>query len=89
MTGTVEATLRNVTITANNYYDVYVAQDSKVTVESGYFTSVGNNPHFYIQNYGPSYNPTIIINGGDFSGGTPTVSVSHSNNPYTFTNKIN
>lgn len=89
VTGTVEATLRNVTITANNYYDVYMAQDSKVTVENGQFTSVGNYPHFYIHNYSSSYNPTIIINGGDFSGGTPTVSVFKSNNPYTFENNIN
>lgn len=88
VTGTVEATLRNVTITANNYYDVYVAQNSKVTVESGSFTHTGNSPHFYIYNYSSRYNPTVIVNGGNFSGGTPTVSVMNSSNPYTFINNI-
>lgn len=88
MTGTVEATLKNVTITANTYYDVYMAQNSKVTVESGNFTSVGSMPHFYIQNYSASYNPTVIINGGSFSGGTPTVGVMSNSNPYTFTNNL-
>ena len=88
VTGTVEATLSNVTINANNYYDVYMAQNSKVTVESGSFTSVGNKPHFYIQNYGASYNPTIIVNGGNFSGGMPTVGVANAGNPYTFVNNI-
>lgn len=51
VTGTVSATLRNVKITANNYYVVYLAQDSKVTVESGEFTGAANKPHFYIENY--------------------------------------
>ena len=90
VTGTVSATLKNVTITANTYYDVYVAQDASVTVESGSFTHTGNMPHFYFFNYGARYNPTVIINGGTFSGGTPTYAVApeFSDNPYTFTNNL-
>ena len=84
VTGTVHATLKDVTISANNYYDVYLAQNSRVTVESGSFTSNGTQPHFYIFNYSSSYNPTVIINGGEFDG-TPSCSVKKSNYPYTFT----
>ena len=84
VTGTVHATLKDVTISANNYYDVYLAQNSRVTVESGSFTSNGTQPHFYIFNYSSSYNPTVIINGGEFDG-TPSCSVKNSSYPYTFT----
>ena len=80
--------MKNVTVVANTWYDVYVAQDSRVTVESGSFTSTGSMPHFYFNNYGPSYNPTVTINGGEFSGGTPTYGVRNSNHPYTFTNNL-
>ncbi len=38
VTGTVHAALKDVTISANNYYDVYLAQNSRVTVESGSFS---------------------------------------------------
>lgn len=84
VTGTVHAALKDVTISANNYYDVYLAQNSRVTVESGSFTSNGTQPHFYIFNYSSSYNPTVIINGGEFDG-TPSCSVNNSSYPYTFT----
>ena len=88
VTGTCEATLKNVTVVANTWYDVYVAQDSRVTVESGSFTSTGSMPHFYFFNYGSSYNPTVTINGGEFSGGIPTYGVGFSNHQYTFTNNL-
>ena len=88
VTGTVDATLKNVTITANTWHDVYLAQDSSVTVESGTFTSTGSQPHFYFFNYGSSYNPTVTINGGEFNGDTPTYAVRFPGNPYTFTNNL-
>ena len=61
------ATLRNVTSTATNYYNVYLAGGATATIESGEFTSAAGQVHFYTQNN----NDKVIVNGGTFSGGTP------------------
>ena len=66
--GNSQATLKNVSITAANYYDVYLEYNSTVTVESGNFTSNGTHPHFYTA----FSTDTVILNGGIFSGGIPT-----------------
>ncbi len=62
------ATLRNVTSTATNYYNVYLAGGATATVESGEYTSAAGKVHFYTQ----TQNDKIIVNGGTFSGGMPT-----------------
>ena len=62
------ATLRNVTVTATNFYTMYLVGGATVTVESGDFTAKSGLQHFYIQDTGSE----LILKGGTFSGGTPT-----------------
>ncbi len=77
--GSSSATLKNVTIEATNYYDVYLEYHSQVIVESGQYINKEGNPHFY------TATPTdkIIVNGGVFKGGVPT----HNGNG-TFVNNV-
>ncbi len=62
------ATLRNVTVTATNFYTIYLVGGATATVESGDFTAKSGLQHFYIQDGGSE----LILKGGTFSGGTPT-----------------
>ena len=62
------ATLRNVTVTATNFYTIYLVGGATATVESGDFTAKSGLQHFYIQDTGSE----LILKGGTFSGGTPT-----------------
>lgn len=62
------ATLRNVTVTATNFYTMYLVGGATATVESGNFTAKSGLQHFYIQDGGSE----LILKGGTFSGGTPT-----------------
>ena len=62
------ATLRNVTVTATNFYTMYLVGGAIATVESGDFTAKSGLQHFYIQDGGSE----LILKGGTFSGGTPT-----------------
>ena len=77
--GTSTVELRNVDVTATNYYAVYLAGGATVTVESGAYTNASNMVHFYTQ----TADCNVIVNGGTFSGGTPTHAGSG-----TFTNNI-
>jgi predicted ribosomally synthesized peptide with SipW-like signal peptide len=65
-------TLKNVNITATNYYDIYAAGGATATIESGTYTAAAGMTHFYIEDSSSS----IIVNGGTFSGGTPTLQAS-------------
>ena len=60
-------TLRNVTSNATTYYNMYLAGGATATIESGDFTHV-DKVHFYTQ----TANDKVIVNGGTFSGGSPT-----------------
>lgn len=62
--GNSSATLRNVDITAGDYYDVYLEHNSTVTIESGSFKRSGNNAHIYTA----KNTDTVIVNGGLFDG---------------------
>lgn len=64
--GNSTATLRNVTITAQNWYCVYLEYNSTCTIESGTFTRSGNQPHIYTA----QSSDTVIVNGGIFDGST-------------------
>lgn len=64
--GNSTATLRNVTITAQNWYCVYLEYNSTCTIESGTFTRSGNHPHIYTA----QSSDTVIVNGGIFDGST-------------------
>lgn len=64
--GNSTATLRNVTITAQNWYCVYLEHNSTCTIESGTFTRSGNQPHIYTA----QSSDTVIVNGGIFDGST-------------------
>lgn len=64
--GNSTATLRNVTITAQNWYCVYLEYNSTCTIESGTFTQSGNQPHIYTA----QSSDTVIVNGGIFDGST-------------------
>ena len=77
--GNSSATLKNVTINATNYYDVYLEYKSEVTIESGIFNNKDGKPHFYTAT--PS--DKITVNGGTFKGGSP----AHGGNG-TFINNI-
>lgn len=62
--GNSSATLRNVTITASTYYDMYLEYKSTVTIESGTFSKAGNKPHVWTaQN-----TDKVIVKGGSFDG---------------------
>ena len=67
--GNSSATLRNVDIQANNYYDVYLEYKSTVTIESGSFKRSGDKAHLYTA----TPTDTIIVKGGDFDGSATPV----------------
>ena len=62
------ATLRNVHVTATNYYCIYLAGGATATVESGEYNATSRMVHFYTE----SPSDKVVLKSGTFSGGQAT-----------------
>ena len=62
------ATLRNVHVTATNFYCIYLAGGATATVESGEYNAASGKVHFYTE----IASDKVILKGGTFSGGQAT-----------------
>lgn len=62
------ATLRNVHVTATNYYCIYLAGGATATVESGEYNAASGKVHFYTE----TASDKVVLKSGTFSGGQAT-----------------